>query len=304
LADLLEPWVLWTLLAAVMQSVRTAGQKYLTDDISAMAATMVRYLFGLPFALAYLLWLMNPFADLPLRSLPDVNPTFLISGALAGVLQIIATVLLVRLFTMRNFAVGTTYVKTEIVLTAIIGGVFFAEIVSALGWLAILICVAGVLVINQVKTGGVHRLWNQSALFGLGSGLAFALTSLFLRQASLSFGLEDHQFTAALTLVYMVVLQTVMCVGYVLVTQRSQFSIVLRRWQPCLFVGITSVVGSAGWFTAMTLERASYVKTLGQIEFLFTVIISLLFFKERPQKLEWLGMALIVVGVIVLLIAP
>ncbi len=298
--SLLEPWVIWTLLAAVMQSVRTAGQKYLTSDVSAMAATMVRYLFGLPFALLYLGWLLQS----PGRAIPDLNMTFVVSAALAGVLQIIATVLLIRLFTLRNFAVGSTYVKTEIVLTAMIGSLFFTEMISTLGWVAIFICVAGLILINLAKTGGLHSLWNQSALFGLGSGLAFSLTSLLLRQASLSFGLEDHQFTAALTLVYMVSLQTVMTVGWILFTERRQLLLVVKRWRPSLFVGITSVIGSAGWFTAMTLERASYVKTLGQIEFLFTVLISLLFFRERPLRLEWLGMLLIIVGVVVLLLAP
>lgn len=99
---ILEPWVWWTLLAASMQSVRTAGQKYLTTEISPLAATMVRYLFGLPFALAYLTMVSGGDAAL----LPALNLTFLLSGVIAGVLQIVATVLLIHLFTFRNFAVG------------------------------------------------------------------------------------------------------------------------------------------------------------------------------------------------------
>ena len=102
---LVDNWVAWTLLAASMQSVRTAGQKYLTGNISPLAATMVRYLFGLPFAVAYLvvIAMARDFV------LPPLNPTFIVCAFLAGVLQIIATVLLVHLFTMRNFAVGSTY---------------------------------------------------------------------------------------------------------------------------------------------------------------------------------------------------
>ncbi|MBD3647761.1 MAG: EamA/RhaT family transporter, partial [Pseudomonadales bacterium] len=96
---ILEPWVLWTLVAATMQSVRTAGQKYLTADISPLAATMVRYLFGLPFALLYLGLVSG-------GQLPALNTTFVICALLAGALQIIATILLISLFTFRNFAVG------------------------------------------------------------------------------------------------------------------------------------------------------------------------------------------------------
>lgn len=293
-----DSWIFWTLLAASMQSVRTAGQKRLSDDITAMSATMVRYLFGLPFAIAYLAGLSSAREI----ALPPLNPTFLVAGLMAGVLQIVATVLLIKLFSLRNFAVGSTYVRTEVILTAVIGFFFFTETISPVGWVAILVSVAGVMLINVARTGTLNSLWNQSAVFGLGAGLAFALTSLLLRRASLSFGIEDSMLTAAMTLCYMIFVQTLMTVGWIAWKDRDQFVLVFQRWRPCLFVGITSVIGSAGWFTAMTLELASYVKTLGQVEFLVTLTIGWFYFKERPSRLEWAGMLLIVTAVVVLLV--
>ena len=118
---MLESWVFWSLLAAGMQSVRTAGQKYLTSDISPLGATLVRYLFGLPFIAAYLGWLL---ADRDV-SLPPVNAWFIACGLAAGFLQIVATVLLIRLFTLRNFAVGSCYIRTEVLITAALGFAFF-----------------------------------------------------------------------------------------------------------------------------------------------------------------------------------
>ena len=73
-------------------------------------------------------------------------------------------------------------------------------------------------------------------------------------------------------------------------------------WRPSLFVGVTSAVGSIGWFTAMTIERVSYVKALAQVEFVFALCVSIILFKERPTRLELLGMTLIAVGVVVLLL--
>ena len=280
-----------------MQAVRTAGQKYLTDSITPLAATLVRYLFGLPFAwawLGYLSWTRD-------FNLPDPNRVFLLSGLLAGILQITATVLLIHLLTMRNFAVGSTYVKSEILLTAVIGYFFFTEAITLLGWLAISICIAGLVVISMSRTGRLNSLWNRSALFGLGSGLTFALTSLFLRQASLSLGINDPIFSASITLVYMVTLQTVITLIWVRIQQPGQISIVIQQWRPAIFVGITSVMGSVGWFTAMTLELASYVKTLGQIEVLISVTIAIFYFREKPTRHEVIGMVLIVSGGIMLL---
>ena len=76
----------------------------------------------------------------------------------------------------------------------------------------------------------------------------------------------------------------------------------IPNWRGCLFVGITSVIGSAGWFTAMTIERAAYVKALGQVELLFTLALSVLFFKERSTPKELMGMALVAGSIVVLLL--
>jgi drug/metabolite transporter (DMT)-like permease len=170
--------------------------------------------------------------------------------------------------------------------------------------MAMLACVVGLVLITVSKSGRLSDLWGLSAVYGLGAGLAFSLTSLLIRQASLSFGMDDAMFTAALTLAYMIVVQTVMSLVMLLVQNAAEFRVIFRKWKPSLFVGATSVVGSAGWFTAFTLERAAYVKTLGQIEIILTLAISILYFKERPNKMELLGMAILVSGVVLLLLAP
>jgi len=110
-------------------------------------------------------------------------------------------------------------------------------------------------------------------------------------------------FSAAVTLVYMVVLQTLLTVLWVGARQPQEFTVIAHKWRPCLFVGASAVAGSIGWFTAMTLELAAYVKTLGQIEFLISLLIAVYLFKERPSRLELLGMLLIVGGAVGILLA-
>ena len=141
---MIDSWIFWTLLAATMQSVRFATQKYLTDDISPFAATLVRYLFGLPFALIWLLWWLRA------NDLPSFNTTFIVCCLLAGVFQVVATVLVMHIFTLRAFAVGSTLIRSEIVITALIGFAFFAETITPLGWLAIVVGLARVCNGNQL----------------------------------------------------------------------------------------------------------------------------------------------------------
>jgi len=297
-------WIPITLFAVVMQTVRTAGQKQLTAHLDPIAVTLVRFLFGLPFAAVYLAC-VAAWSD---ASLPPLNGTFVVYTALGGVAQIIATVLLIHLFSLRNFAVGTTYARTEAFLTAFIGALFFDEWISIQGWVAIVISVAGVVVLtiarSHVDSGSVlGRLWNRAAAIGLASGLGFALASLSIRKASLSFGIDDFLLSAGMTLVLMVILQTFIMVVYVAVRSPTQFAIIARQWRVSLFVGLTSALGSIGWFTAMTVERAAYVKALGQVEFLFALVISTLFFRERTTRVELMGMTLVAGGVVILLLA-
>lgn len=297
-------WIPITLFAVVMQTVRTAGQKHLTTHLDATAATLVRFLFGLPFVLIYLVTVLRWF-DI---GLPAFNRVFVGHVVFASITQILATVLLIYLFSLRNFAVGTTYARTEAFLTALLGATLFGEWISLAGWVAIVVSVAGVVVLTIARTGldehtMWHRLWNRAAAVGLASGLCFALCSLSIRKASLSFAIDNVLLAAGVTLVAMVIIQTVMTVVHVAVKSPQQFLVIARQWRVCLFVGLTSALGSIGWFTAMTLERASYVKALGQVEFVFALIISTLFFRERSSRLELTGMGLVAAGIVVLVLA-
>ena len=192
-------------------------------------------------------------------------------------------------------------------MTAVLGATVFHEAIAGAGWVAIAVGAVGVVVINLARTGIagetlLRRLFQPAAGVGLAAGLGFAGASLFLRQASLSLGLDDWLFSAALTLVTVLLIQTAIMSAYMLLRAREQITAMAANWRGCLFVGITSAIGSAGWFTAMTIERAAYVKALGQVEMLFTLALSVLFFKERSSPKELTGMALVAGSIVVLLL--
>ncbi|MFK7863660.1 MAG: EamA family transporter [Pseudohongiellaceae bacterium] len=290
----METWISFTLLAIVMQSVRTAGQKQIAQKISPQAATLVRYLFGLPFAIAYFAWLQDDF------QLAQLNSTFLLSSSLAAIAQIVATVLLIKALGIKNFAVGTALAKTEAILTALIGTLFFSAILSPWGYLSVVLGVAGVLVASNWKISAADLTANRSIKFGLGAGLGFALASLWIRQASLSLGL-DGIVNAATVLVFMVGLQTLLCLIWVVLFESEQLPLIVKNFRASLFIGVTSVLGSIGWFTAMSLQEAALVKTLGQAEFLVTLLITTFYFSEKISLREVIGIALIAVSVAMLI---
>ena len=61
------------------------------------------------------------------------------------------------------------------------------------------------------------------------------------------------------------------------------------------------MLGSVGWFTAMALQNAAYVRAVGQVELLFTFLTSVIVFKEKVTVNEVFGTVLIVGGILVLL---
>lgn len=298
-------WIPFTFFAALMQAVRTAGQKQLSATTSIMAATTARYTHGLPFAWAYLVALLWALGGPQVWSNPSQGLRYVSFCLAAGLAQIAATAVLIHMFRLRNFAVATMYIKSEILLTAIIGSLFFTEVISPWGWAAMLIAFLGLIFLTAAKQGWVgpwQLLSDPSALWGLTASLLFALTSLLLRDASQQILHPNVMLRAACVLVTMVSMQALICLAWMALRERPALLGLWRRPGLAGFVGFTSLAGSIGWFTAMAAINASYVKTLGQVELFFVMLISLLYFREVPKRLEWIGLAFLVFGILLLLL--
>lgn len=280
-----------------MQAIRTAGQKQLTQHLNAMATTGVRYIYALPFAWLYLWWV----ADYRALEIPFLNTQFLQYALIACVMQIIGTVCLVAAFKYRNFAVATSLAKTEAIQVAVVGALLFSASLSYMGWFSVIIGVVGILLVSKVKFTFKDVLQNPGAGFGLASGLGLAITTLLVRESSLALN-SDLLLSAAVTLTFMITVQSLISIIYVYCQDKQQITNMFNQWRLCLFVGLTSVIGSIGWFTAMSFQQAAYVKALGQVEFFITLFITYRIFKEKISATEYLGMLLIVISVLVLLL--
>lgn len=295
-------WIPISAFAALMQSVRTAAQKALNARLSTWMTTYVRSLFGLPFMLVYL-WAVVRIEGI---EAPQFDAEYLAYCAAAATTQVTATFLLILLFRMSNFAIGTMLSKTDVMQTAIIGSLLFSEAISVVGWIAIILTVLGVILISGGRSrealpgsGRIGQaLVSPATLLGLATGLLFSLSYLFLREATLVMEVGTRPWRAAWTMVIVTSIQVIGLGLWLLATEAREFARLPGLMRPCLFIGLTSAMGSVGWFTAMALQNASYVKAVGQIEVVFTVLISTLYFRESIRAVEYLGIATIVAGVL------
>lgn len=289
-------WIPITIFAAAMQTLRTALQKKLSVNLSANANTLARYLYGLPVALAYL----SIVVVLNAEAAPDFNAAFFINCIIGGFAQIAATSLLIMAFTSRSYAVGTALSKTEAIQAALFAAIILGEHISLGGVVALLVSVTGVMAMSAPNNKWSLQ-FDRAAVYGLLSGALFGVTAVSIRGANLA--LATNFFTsAAFTLAIMVVLQTIALTLYLAWSEPAQLKALMRAWRPSLAVGVFSALGSIGWFTGMALEKAAYVRTLGQVELVFTVLASRYYFHETLKPRELVGMLLIVAGIIILVL--
>ena len=295
------PWIFFTILAVIHQSLRTAAQKQLGSVLPAVITAWVRFAFGLPIAVVWLLILVMYY-----QSIWQWQSGFWGYAILAAFAQVAATVCAVKVLTLRNFAVGTTWIKTEAILTAVVGVMFFATMVSIWIWLAILVSVVGLLLLSVPSTLAKAKLpwwslfYERSAMFGLAAGLGFAVCSLALREAVLRVD-APYMMQAAVTMVVMLLIQTVVATLWVW-QQKQSIGAIKAHFTAATFIGVTSAIGSIGWFTAMALQSAAIVKALGQVEFIVTLLITWFWFNEQIRWREYLGIALVFVALLLIFV--
>ncbi|MDF1631716.1 DMT family transporter [Mycoplana sp. MJR14] len=298
----MEAWVVITICAAFLQNLRSALQKYLRSSLGTTGASFVRFGYGFPVAIAYVAALHH-FAG---YGFPALNARFAVWSVIGGLAQIFATILLVYLFSLRNFAVGTAYSKTEPVQAAIFGLILLGERLTPGAVGAIVVGVAGVMLISVARMPLSARnllsaMTGRTALIGIASGAVFGISAVAYRSAALSLDGPNAVMQAAVTLACVTTFQTAFMLVWMMIKDPSEIGRVARSWRSSSLVGLAGVTGSACWFTAMALQQVAYVRALGQIELLFTFAASVFVFREKINRMELSGCLMIVAGILLLL---
>jgi uncharacterized membrane protein len=292
-------WIPITVFAALAQTLRNATQRKLVGELGTLGATLVRFLYGVPFAALWLALVCVASGAAP----PRVDAAFALWVTLGAASQIVATAALLRAMQARSFALGVAYSKTEILLVALFGLVFLGDALHLTTVLAVLLGTLGVLLLAPADPARPLRAlragWSTpAALWGLAAGTGFALAAVGFRGATQHTGGATPVLAAASTLVVAQLLQTAMLGGWLLAREPKVVRAVLAWWRPSLFAGFMGAAASAGWFTAFALETAAHVRTLGLAELVFSYAISLKLFRERFTRREGIGMLLLVAGLV------
>ena len=279
-------WILFTLGAVIMQTVRNALQSKLSGSVNTSGVTLSRFILAPPIALVYLLMLYSSSAS----QLPQFTGPFITVILCASLLQIAATSLMVILFKQKNFAIGAGLAKSEALVAGVVGMLFFGSYLTPLGWAGIVIGAIAVFVLSSGNR--LHGISVKTMVIGLACGTCFALTSLLVREASHMLNVQ-HTVAAAWVLLWVLCVQTISLSGYIALTKPFVFRQLTNAKKQVLAISTVSCLGSICWFTAMALQHVALVKTLGQLEVLLTLVLSHYWLKNAVTKREIAGLLLI-----------
>jgi drug/metabolite transporter (DMT)-like permease len=288
------PIVLW---AALAQTARNAAQRSLVARAGTLGATLARFLYGLPFAAAWVALLHAwPATAAPVPSFHVAWAGWLLLGAVA---QLAATACLLAAMKQRNFVIGVAYSKSDALQVALFGAALLREWPAPLTLAAMAVATAGV--VQQSLPGGAprggRRAWTGSAaLWGLGSGAGFALSAVGYRGAALALPDASPWLAGAWGVLCAQAVQTVLLGGWLAARAPQALRAIAGAWRVSTAAGATGAMASIGWFTAFALTTAANVRTLGLVEVVFSYLVSRGLLREKLALRESAGLALVLVG--------
>jgi drug/metabolite transporter (DMT)-like permease len=292
--------VLWAVLAAAaapLQVARNAFQRGMIGEAGPWGATLVRFLFGLPFSLALL--------GIAVLATPDARPTpdlrFLVTVGAGGMAQIGATACLLVSMERAGFAVATFLQQAALPFGAVLGWIAFGDGMNPLQWLGVGVTTVGLLVLSWPKEG--IRTMDSGALLGLAAAAFFALSMNGYRQAGLALEPRHPIFAGIGSVVAAQALQSVVLGGALAVLRPSALRAIFASWRASLGAGACGAGASALWFSALAMSPPGPVRAIGVIEAPIAALAGRTLFRERLTPRQLAAGAATALGVVVTALA-
>ncbi len=300
------PW-LWALLAAMaatFQVVRNALARQLSGRVSTALTSWARFAWNLPFSgslVALLIALHGP---------PTLSWAFFGWCAATAATQLLANLALVEAFRSASFSQSIALHKLEVVLGALIGITLFAEFPSAVGWVGVVVSTIGVFLINPGRAGTAWRNrlhLDRGAILALLCATLLALAGFVLKEAVSEFArinprVGSGRFEAAAHSVFHTTwIEVVVLSALIAVRGAHEFRDAVREMRTMVGIGFASFCGSLCWFWAYSLALVAYVRAVGQIEAVLSVLISLYIFREAETRRQIPGIAVVTIGILLVL---
>jgi drug/metabolite transporter (DMT)-like permease len=300
-------WVALSLSAGALQTARNAASKRLGDRVAPDLNSWARFAFALPFATVAAITLSG------IDRLPTLPTAFLATSLVAAVSQLLANVALVAAFRRTSFAEAIVLHKLEVVFTAMAGALWFSEAPTAVGWAGIAACAVGTAMLNIQRDPRAPAL---SRLLRLDAGAALALTaaallvvaSFSVKRAVVLLGAANPELSAtalavpAHTLLHVTWMEVALLTVAILMRQPGAFRQVAPNAGGMLLVGVAAFASSLCWYGAFAHGFVAYVRALGQVEMVLSLVLGIALFREQKTWRQLPGAAVTIAGMLAVLL--
>jgi drug/metabolite transporter (DMT)-like permease len=286
-------WIPATIAASALQVARNGLQRGLTPAAGPWGATLVRFLFGLPFALA----MTAAAAALTPAAHLNFDRAFWLATTTGALAQMLATASLLVAMRRAGFAVGTALQQSSLPLAAILGLIVFHDRLNGEAWIGVAITTAGLAVLTWPK-GAVGPQPVSGAVFGLISGLLFGFSLNAFRHSTLTLEPAHPVYAAVANVAVAQAMQATALTAYLALKDRAALGVVLSRWRESLLAGLCGALASAGWFLALALSPAAPVRAVGVIEAPIAAVAGRRVFAERLHARQIFAGLAVLIGVV------
>ncbi len=291
-------WIFYTIAATILQTFRNLEQKSLNKTLDALTVSWSRFILPLPFAIAVIFY-----------TFATVGENFIFYCFITAVFQVLGNVFLLKTFQSKNFSIGIAFYKTEVLQTVLLGLLFFHDSISFTGFIFAMITVIGVVLMSgSVFNSGISKFFqslnNKSALYGLLCGFCFSASSFNLKFATQALPPLQYSIVhgAIAVLMWVIVFQNIFFLVIKVSQQRFKKDLkslfATENKYSFLRTSILSFLGSVCWFIAFGIGKVVYIKVVGQVELIWSVLVSHFILKEKMKRVEAAGILLTVVGVV------
>ena len=298
-------WIFAAIFAAACQTARSAFQKNMISKLGDYGAAYIRFCYALPFTtLIWLTWI-----SIPGNNIPDLSIYSIVMCLVGSIFQVLFTYVLMKVFSHKNFATGIAFSKTEVILIAGLEIMLLSAAFSISIMFGIILGVISVLLLSYAKKADsisktfillLKSIMSIGTLVGLLSGLLLAGSVVAFRVSIISVDaplLDKSLFISFIAIVF----QTIFVGFYLFINKRNEFQAVIKYWKPSLPAGLCGTGATFGWFVAFGLTTAAEVRAVGQIELIFSILLSVLFFKEKIKKTELTGIILLGLSILIII---
>jgi len=298
-------WIIAAIFAAACQTARSAFQKNMITRLGDYGAAYIRFCYALPFtSLIWLVWI-----NIPGNSIPTLSFYSIILCFLGSIFQILFTYVLMKVFSHKSFAAGIAFSKTEVILIAFLEVIILNVFFSFPLMIGITLGVLSVLFLSYARKAKsiletikllLNSVSSLGTLIGLLSGLLLAASVVTFRMSIISIDgplLDRSLFISFIAIIF----QTILVGLYLLLFKKDQLFAVIKFWRPSLPAGLCGTGATFGWFVAFGLTTAAEVRAVGQIELIFSILISIIFFREKIRRTELFGIILLGISILIII---